>query len=70
MPKIQGINHLNAIWAFEKAGFWILRQGKYIIMTNGETILTIPRNNPINSYTMGGIVKASGLSIERFKDLL
>lgn len=70
MPKIQGINHLNAIRAFEKAGFWILRQGKHIIMTNGETILTISRNNPINSYTMGGIVKASGLSIERFKDLL
>lgn len=70
MPKLSGINHLNAIRAFEKAGFWILRQGKHVIMTNGEIILTIPRNNPINSFTMGGIVKASGVSFEKFKELL
>lgn len=70
MPKLSGINHLNAIRAFEKAGFWILRQGKHIIMTNGEIILTIPRNNPINPFTMGGIVKASGISFEKFKELL
>jgi hypothetical protein len=70
LPKISGINHLNAVKAFEKAGFWILRQSKHIIMTNGDIILTIPRNNPINSYTMGGIVKSSGLSIDKFMELL
>jgi len=32
-------------------------------MTNGERIITIPRANPINSYTMAGIVKDAGLSI-------
>lgn len=26
-------------------------------MTNGERIITIPRANPINAYTMAGIVK-------------
>jgi hypothetical protein len=70
MPKVSGINHLNAVRAFEKAGFWIIRQSKHIIMTNGDIILTIPRNNPINSYTMGGIVKSSGLSIETFMELV
>ncbi len=70
MPKLQGVNHLNAVKAFEKAGFWIIRQGKHIIMTNGEIILTIPRNNPINAFTMGGLVKTSGLSLEKFKELL
>ncbi len=39
-------------------------------MTNGERIITIPRANPINSITMAGIVKDSGLSIEEFKKLL
>jgi predicted RNA binding protein YcfA (HicA-like mRNA interferase family) len=70
MPKLSGINHLRAIKAFEKAGFWIARQGKHITMTNGERIITIPRANPINSYTMAGIVKDAGFSIEEFKKLL
>jgi predicted RNA binding protein YcfA (HicA-like mRNA interferase family) len=70
MPKLSGINHLRAAKAFEKAGFWIARQGKHITMTNGERIITIPRANPINSYTMAGIVKDAGFSIEEFKKLL
>jgi predicted RNA binding protein YcfA (HicA-like mRNA interferase family) len=70
MSKLQGINHQRAINAFEKAGFWIARQGKHITMTDGEHVLTIPRNNPINAYTMGAIIKGSGLSNEEFKKLL
>lgn len=70
MPKLPAINHQRAIKAFEKAGFWIARQGKHITMTNGERIITIPRANPINSFTMAGIVKDAGLSIEEFKKLL
>jgi predicted RNA binding protein YcfA (HicA-like mRNA interferase family) len=70
MPKLSGINHLRAVKAFEKAGFWIARQGKHITMTNGERIITIPRANPVNSFTMAGIVKDAGFSIEEFKKLL
>ena len=70
MPKLPGVNHQQAIRAFEKAGFWVARQGKHITMTNGERILTIPRANPVNAYTMAGIVKDAGLSIEEFKALL
>lgn len=46
------------------------REGKHIVMTNGRRILTIPRNNPINAFTMGGIVRDAGLTIEEFKELL
>ena len=70
MPKIPGINHLNAVRALEKAGFRIARQSKHIIMTNGMRILTIPRNNPVNAFTMGGIVRDAGLTIEEFRQLL
>ncbi|MFM7352929.1 MAG: type II toxin-antitoxin system HicA family toxin [Microcystis aeruginosa] len=70
MPSLAGINHQRAIKAFEKAGFQIVRQGKHIIMTDGQHILTIPRANPINAYTMGTIIKGSGLTIEEFKKLL
>lgn len=70
MPKLPGVNHLTALNALEKSGFRVARQGKHIVMTNGERIITIPRHNPVNALTMGGIVKDAGLSIEEFKRLL
>jgi hypothetical protein len=39
-------------------------------MTNGERTITIPRANPVNAYTMAGIVKEAGLTIEEFLELL
>ncbi len=38
-------------------------------MTNGKRIVTIPRMNPINAFTMVGIVKDTGLTLEGFKKL-
>jgi predicted RNA binding protein YcfA (HicA-like mRNA interferase family) len=54
----------------EKAGFHIARQGKHIVMTDGMRILTVPRNNPVNAFTMAGIVRDAGLTIDGFKALL
>ena len=70
MPNFPGVNHQRAVKAFEKAGFWIARKGKHITMTNGERIITIPRANPVNAFTMGGIVIDAGLTIDEFKKLL
>jgi len=70
LPKIPGINHLAAIRALEKAGFSVVRQGKHIIMSDGTRILTIPRNNPINAFTLGGIVRDAGLTPEKFREFL
>jgi len=70
MPRLPGINHLQAVKALQKAGFFIKRQSKHIIMTNGKNIIIVPRNNPIGPLTMGGIVQEAGLTIEEFKKLL
>ncbi len=70
MPKIPGVNHLDAVRALEKAGFRILRQSKHIIMSDGVRLITIPRNNPVNAYTMGGIVRDAGLTAKEFRALL
>lgn len=70
MPKIPGVNHLQAIKALEKAGFEILRQGKHAVMSDGIRIVTIPRHNPVNALTMGGIARDAGLTVEEFKKLL
>jgi len=70
MPKLPGVNHQDAVRALHKAGFRILRQGKHIVMANSGRKLTIPRHNPINAITMGGIIRDAGLTIDEFKKLL
>lgn len=70
MPKIPGISEDQAVRALKKAGFVVLRQGKHVVMSNGQVRLTVPRHNPINAYTMGAIAADAGFSPEEFKDLL
>jgi len=70
VPKIPGINHLRAVRALEKGSFRVIHEGKHIVMSDGVRVLTIPRHNPVNAYTMGGIVRDAGLTIEQFRKLL
>jgi predicted RNA binding protein YcfA (HicA-like mRNA interferase family) len=67
---IPGINHLAAVRALERAGFRVVRQGKHIVMSDGTHQVTIPRHNPIKAFTLGGIVRDAGLTVEEFRRLL
>lgn len=62
MPKIPGVRHQDAVRVFEKLGYRIIRQSGHIIMSNGETRLTIPRANPVDAFTMGAIARDAGLT--------
>jgi predicted RNA binding protein YcfA (HicA-like mRNA interferase family) len=70
VPTLPGIPHLHAVRALEKAGFKVVREGKHVVMSDGRRILTVPRHNPVNAFTMGGIVVDAGLTIEEFRKLL
>jgi len=70
LGKLAGIPHLKAIRALEKVGYRVVRQSKHIILSDGRRKLTIPRANPIDAYTMGGIIKDAGLTIDEFRRLL
>lgn len=70
MPKLPGVNHQDAVRALEKAGFYIKRQGKHIVMTDGVRIVTIPRHNPVHAITMGTIVRSAGMTVDEFRKLL
>jgi len=39
-------------------------------MANADVFLTIPRHDPVNAYTMGGIIRDAGMTVESFKELL
>ena len=60
---------MDAVRALEKAGFKVIRQGKHVVMSDGNRQVTIPRHNPIKGFTRGGIVKVAGLSVEEFRKL-
>jgi hypothetical protein len=38
-------------------------------MSDGRRIVTVPRGNPINAFTMGGIERDAGLTVEEFRAL-
>ena len=71
MPKLAGVPHLRAVRAPEKAGFTVVREGsRHIVMAKGSVFLTIPRHDPVNAFTMGGIIRDAGLTVEEFRKLL
>lgn len=70
MTKLPGVSHQRAIRAFEKAGFRIIKEVKHISMFNGKRIIVIPRANPIDAFTMAGIIKDADLTVAQFKKLL
>jgi predicted RNA binding protein YcfA (HicA-like mRNA interferase family) len=70
MPKLPGVNHLDAVRALQNLGYRVVRQTKHIIMSNGSQTLIIPRHNPINAITMGNIARDAGLTNEEFRKLL
>ncbi len=70
MGELAGINHGRAIRAFERKGFRVVREDGHVSMTDGVRTITIPRSNPINSYTLKGIVKDAGMTVAEFRGLL
>lgn len=64
------VSHKRVVRAFQRAGFRVVRQGRHISMWNGETMITIPRNDPVDPWTLKGILRDAGLTIEEFLDLL
>jgi hypothetical protein len=63
MPKLPGVNPRHQC---PGEG----RQGKHIFLSKGSRRVVVPRNNPVDAYTMAAIVRDAGLSIDEFKALL
>lgn len=64
------MNHLRAVKALERASFRIDRQSKHIFMSKGTLRAVVPRNNPVDAYTMAAIVRDVGMTTDEFKKLL
>ena len=70
MTKLPQVSHERVIRALQRKGFWVLRQGKHVSMTDGDRIVIIPRQPVIKPGTLRQILDAAGLTAEEFRDLL
>lgn len=69
MADVPALPHQRVVNALERAGFRVIRQGKHVVMSDGKAILTIPRHNPVNRWTLAGILKDAGLTVDEFRKL-
>lgn len=69
VPGVSGKNHRRTVTAFEKIGYRTVRENNHIIMTNGSIRLEIPWHNPINAFTMAGLIRKAGLTRQQFEEL-
>jgi len=70
MPRFPGIGQKDAVRVLEKRGFRVVRQGKHITLSNGTTMVQVPRHTVINAYTMGHIARVAGMTPDEFRALL
>jgi len=70
MTKLPQLSHQRVIQALKKKGFFILRQGRHISMSDGYNLVIIPRQHVIKPGVLRQILNASGISKEEFKKLI
>jgi hypothetical protein len=68
--RLPNIDHRTAVAGFERAGFKVVNESDQILMENGARRIAIPKSDPVNAYTMGGLVIDAGLSLDEFKNSL
>jgi predicted RNA binding protein YcfA (HicA-like mRNA interferase family) len=73
MAKLGNISGKEAVKAFAKAGWQTMGQvGSHVVMTKpGErTNLSIPQHKELSVGTLRALIRAAGLSVDEFLELL
>ena len=70
MTKLPQVSHERIVRALKRRGFYILREGRHISMSDDKHLVIIPRHHTIKPGTLRQILEAAEISPEQFKDLL
>ena len=73
MPKLPVISGAQAVKAFRRAGWEVSRQrGSHVIMLKPANIasLSIPQHKDLAPGTLRSLIRASGMSVAEFVELL
>lgn len=67
MPKLPVISAAEAIRAFERLGFTIVRQrGSHIVLRMGSSGCVVPNHRELKTGTLSGALKQAGVSPDEF----
>jgi predicted RNA binding protein YcfA (HicA-like mRNA interferase family) len=73
MGKLGNISGKEAVKAFAKAGWQVMGQvGSHVVMTKaGERAnLSIPQHKELSVGTLRALIRAAGISVDEFRELL
>jgi predicted RNA binding protein YcfA (HicA-like mRNA interferase family) len=64
-PKLPVVSGAEAVRAFERLGFSVVRQrGSHIILRRGASGCVVPNHRELKTGTLAGILKQAGVSAE------
>jgi len=70
MTTLPQVSHERVVRAPTRAGFYVLREGKHISMTDNKRLVIIPRDHTLKPGTLKQILDAAEIDLDHFKDLL
>ena len=70
MTKLPQVSHERIVRALKRRGFYILREGRHISMSDDKHLVIIPRHHTLKPGTLRQILEAAEISPEELKDLL
>ncbi len=72
MAKLPRISGIEAVKAFNKAGWFVARQTGHIIMVKpgSKVTLSVPRHKELDRGTLRKLIKLAGLTVDEFVELL
>ncbi len=73
MGKLGNISGKEAVKAFAKAGWQTMGQvGSHLVMSRPDTRanLSIPQHKELSTGTLRALIRAAGLSVDEFLELL
>jgi predicted RNA binding protein YcfA (HicA-like mRNA interferase family) len=73
MPKLPVVSGVDAVKAFERAGWTTARQrGSHVVLVKAGEIasLSVPQHREIAPGTLRSLLRNAGMSVENFINLL
>lgn len=71
MPKLPIVSAAEAIRAFERLGFTIVRQrGSHIVLRRGSSGCVVPNHRELKTGTLSGVLKQAGVTSDEFTNAL
>lgn len=71
MPKLPRISGREAVRAFERLGFTVVRQkGSHIVLRRGERGCVIPMHHQLAVGTLRNAIRQAGITVDEFVSAL